>query len=70
MALAEMPVIDQEKCDGCGLCISVCTCNALVLVENVVTIIETEECGWCIQCEVVCPTEAIACPFEIVVEEH
>jgi len=70
MALAEMPVIDQEKCDGCGLCISVCTCNALVLVEHVITIIETEQCGWCLECEAVCPTGAIAGPFEIVIEEH
>ncbi len=70
MTLAEMPVIDQEKCNGCGLCISVCSCGALVLVGNIVTVIETEECGWCLQCEVVCPTGAVAGPFEIVIEEH
>lgn len=67
--MAEMPIIDQKKCNGCELCISVCTCGALVLVGNVVTVIETEECGWCIQCEAVCPTGAITCPFEIVIEE-
>ncbi|MFC1958215.1 ATP-binding protein [Chloroflexota bacterium] len=65
-----MPVIDREKCNGCGLCISVCACGALVLVENVVAVIETEECGWCLQCELVCPTGAVTCPFEIVIEEH
>ncbi len=69
MTLAEMPEIEPEKCNGCGLCISVCTCEALVLVENVIQVIETVECGWCLQCEVVCPTGAIACPFEIVIEE-
>ncbi len=68
--MAEMPVIDPKKCDGCGLCISVCSCKALVLIGNVITIIETEECRWCLQCEVVCPTGAIGCPFEIVIEEH
>ncbi|MFC2022248.1 ATP-binding protein [Chloroflexota bacterium] len=68
MALVEMPVIDPQKCNGCGLCIGVCSCNALVLVGDVVTVIETEECGWCLQCEVVCPTGAIACSFEIVIE--
>ena len=67
--MAEMPVIDQEKCDGCGLCVSVCLCGALVLMDNLVTIIETEVCDWCTQCELVCPTGAISCPFEIVLEE-
>ena len=55
--MAEMPVVDREKCNGCGLCVSVCTCNALVLVDNVIIVIETEECGWCTQCEAVCPKE-------------
>ena len=67
--MAEMPVIDWEKCDGCGLCVSVCYCNALVLVDNVITVIATEQCGWCTQCEIVCPAGAISCPFEIVIEE-
>ena len=70
MAMAEMPVIEQEKCNGCGLCITICSCQALVLVDNVITDIETKECDWCTQCEAVCPTGAIACPFEIVVEEY
>ena len=68
MVLVEMPVLDQEKCNGCGLCISVCSCNAIVLIDNVITIIETLDCSWCAQCELVCPTGAISCPFEIVVE--
>ena len=68
--MTEGPVINQEKCTGCGLCVSICTYGALVLVNNVVTIIETEvECDWCTVCEAVCPTGAISCPFEIVIEE-
>jgi MinD superfamily P-loop ATPase len=67
--MAEMPVIDRGKCNGCGLCVSVCRCLALVLVDDVITVIETEECGWCTQCELVCPTGAVVCPFEIVIEE-
>jgi ferredoxin len=67
--MVEMPSIDRERCNGCGLCIRVCYCKALTLVDNVVIIVETEECGWCAQCEAVCPTNAISCPFEIVIEE-
>ncbi|MFC1873328.1 4Fe-4S binding protein [Chloroflexota bacterium] len=64
-----MPEINQEYCAGCGLCVSVCSCGALVLVDNVVIVVETKDCHWCVQCEVVCPNDALTCPFEIVIEE-
>ena len=67
--MSEMPVVYAAKCDGCGLCVSVCACGSLVLIGNVVTIIEQEDCGWCAQCEFVCSTGAIVCPLEIVFEE-
>jgi MinD superfamily P-loop ATPase len=67
--VAEMPVIDPIKCDGCGLCVGVCQCDALVMVNNVITVIETVECNWCTDCEAVCATGAISCPFEIVIQE-
>ncbi len=66
--MIEMPVIDLEKCNGCGLCIEACACKALVLVNNKVKVIETDACGWCLKCESVCPTGAIVCAFEIVIE--
>ena len=67
--MVEMPVIEPQKCSGCGLCVSVCRCNALVVVNNIITIIETVECDWCADCEAVCLTGAISCPFEIIVQE-
>ena len=66
--MVEMPRIDQHRCNGCGLCIGVCSCDALILVAGTAAVIETEECGWCAECEAVCPTKAIECPFEIVIE--
>lgn len=67
--MACMPTLDLKKCTDCGLCVVVCRCNALVLVDGVVTVVETEDCGWCGECEAVCSAGAITCPFEIVVEE-
>ena len=64
-----MPLIVVEKCNGCGLCVTVCRCNALAMVDKVVTAVAVEDCGWCAQCEAVCPTGAISCPYEIVIEE-
>ncbi len=65
----EMPIINQKSCNGCGLCVGVCSCNSLVLVDNAITFVETlnVECDWCTLCETVCPTGAISCPFEIVI---
>ena len=64
-----MPQIDKDKCDNCGLCVGVCTCGALVYIEETVIVIETHACGWCMMCEAVCPLGAITCPFEIMFDE-
>ncbi len=60
------PQIDIMKCDGCGLCVSVCRQHGLVIINGVITFVETIECDWCTQCEAICPTGAISCPFDIV----
>jgi ferredoxin len=67
--MVEMHIIVAQKCDGCGLCVGVCHCKALTIVNNIIAIIETVECDWCTDCELVCPTGAISCPFEIVIQE-
>ena len=63
--LSEMPKLDPEKCDCCGLCVSVCTCGAIVMIDDTIAIIDTEDCHWCTLCEVVCPNNAIICAYEI-----
>ena len=71
--VVNMPVIDSEKCNGCGLCIDVCQCQILVMVDNKVEIVLHERCNdcrvWCTQCELVCPTGALICPFNVTVEK-
>ncbi len=67
--MIEMPLVDPQKCNGCRLCLAVCLCGALSMVNNRVTVTETEDCHWCTECEAVCPVGAISCPFEIVIEQ-
>ncbi|MFX1536219.1 MAG: ATP-binding protein [Promethearchaeota archaeon] len=67
--MAEFPIIDKGKCQGCGLCVSVCEFGAIILVDNKATIIQMMDCNWCTICEAVCPNGAIACPFEIIIED-
>ncbi|MFC2069742.1 4Fe-4S binding protein [Chloroflexota bacterium] len=73
MTSAVVPVINIEKCTGCGLCTEVCSCGSLTVVNSVVVYINKKDCSictrWCCQCELVCPVDAISCPFEIVVED-
>ena len=63
-----IPQIDQDKCDGCGLCVSICWHQCLVLNDSVVVIVEGADCDWCTQCEAVCINEAITCPYEIILD--
>lgn len=67
--MREMPIIDGDKCQSCGLCVSVCACGALQIIEHTLTAVNIDECRWCTLCELVCPYGAITCPFEIVFEE-
>ncbi len=67
--MIQMPEINIELCNGCRLCITVCSGEALAFIDNTVTIVEGAECDYCTLCELVCPTGAIRCPYEIVVEE-
>lgn len=61
------PRFDPAKCDGCGVCVSVCRCGALVLENGIIRVIDVGECGGCMDCELVCPTGALQCPLEIIV---
>jgi MinD superfamily P-loop ATPase len=67
--MKEMPEIDGEKCQQCGLCVSVCACGALQIVGNTVKAVKVDDCRWCTLCELVCPSGAITCPFEIIIED-
>jgi MinD superfamily P-loop ATPase len=68
--MSELPLIDEAKCDLCGLCVSICVSGVLQMKDNRIKVVKADECGWCTMCELVCPTSAISCPFEIIIEDE
>ncbi|MBN2318402.1 MAG: 4Fe-4S binding protein [Acidobacteria bacterium] len=57
-APAAKPVVDAEKCIGCGLCIDVCLQEAITLSD--VAKINPRKCIACGACAEECPNEAIS----------
>jgi MinD superfamily P-loop ATPase len=53
-----IPVVNQNKCDGCGRCQEVCLYNAVAVVNEKV-IIFPELCHGCGSCIYFCPHKAI-----------
>ena len=56
-----MPVINEEKCKGCRLCIPYCPMDAFVVVSKQRVAIDQEKCVECYVCvrKEVCPNGAI-----------
>ncbi|MEW6685754.1 MAG: 4Fe-4S binding protein [Candidatus Edwardsbacteria bacterium] len=53
-----MIIIDQNLCSQCGVCVSVCKPEALILYQNGLQCDESR-CNSCDYCAVVCPIGAI-----------
>jgi len=60
------PVIDETKCDGCGLCVDLCSLGALALRDGKAVVVDPEACLYEGVCEDICPQGAIGRPFEVV----
>ncbi len=61
-----LPILYADKCNGCGICVTVCQPGIIVLGKDTVILKDNGNCDWCRLCEEVCPVQAIICAFSIV----
>jgi NAD-dependent dihydropyrimidine dehydrogenase PreA subunit len=61
-----VPLIDVQRCDGCGLCVGVCPTGALAMFEAKAVIANPDACEYDAACEDRCPQGAIGLPYLIV----
>jgi ferredoxin-like protein FixX len=51
--------VDQERCTGCGSCITICGGQVFKMKDDKAAVLYIERCLECWCCEVVCSAEAI-----------
>jgi ferredoxin len=60
-----LPIIDGQRCTGCGLCEQLCPTRAVEVRDGVAVVVRPEDCTFCDVCESYCPEGAIGRPFII-----
>jgi NAD-dependent dihydropyrimidine dehydrogenase PreA subunit len=53
------PIINQDECSGCGICVDTCPDHVLELVDDKAEIINEDDCTGCASCMEECPMGAI-----------
>ncbi len=60
MLTRKIITIDEEKCNGCGLCVEACHEGAIAMVNGKARLIKEDYCDGLGDCLPVCPCEAIS----------
>lgn len=53
------PIINEEECSGCGVCVDACPQAVIELVGDVAEAVNEDECTACETCMEECPMGAI-----------
>ena len=64
-----MPWVNQEMCNGCGICTDECPVGVITLNEMDKAQIDEESCIRCAKCHDVCPEEAVRHDSEKIPEQ-
>lgn len=59
MADKWMPIIIEERCTGCGLCVEACGPKSLAMVDGIAVLAFPDTCGSEEHCISACPDDAI-----------
>jgi NAD-dependent dihydropyrimidine dehydrogenase PreA subunit len=58
-SMRRLPVIEQDLCSGCGLCVQACEQHCLELIWDFATLTRPEACGGAGRCVEACPEQLI-----------
>jgi dihydropyrimidine dehydrogenase (NAD+) subunit PreA len=53
------PIVDEERCSGCGLCVKPGHCFAVTLADGI-AVVDPDLCYGCGICIALCPTHALS----------
>ena len=60
-----LPIINNDRCNGCGLCVVHCPTDAVEIIDAHPSIVRPSDCAYCGLCEDMCPEGAIELSYEI-----
>jgi MinD superfamily P-loop ATPase len=58
-----IPVIDEDACTGCGLCVEACAPSCLSIFDEIAILLCAQACGSEEHCVAVCPDDAVHMPW-------